>query len=425
MLFYVVFGIMEPAYILPVSFFGGESMTRKSSAMILALMIFASALFSGCDFDYFDYFEGDDRYFFDSVSGNMLFTEHNDYSYVVTDTSELLKYSVKNTLDETETEIYNRLVYMIDNFELSYDFENITNDQFKKAYYAVLYDHPEYFWLGQNYIYSLRTFGDYSTFHVEPKVFSSDPKEIKQAQREFDKVLGNIVSAAKSQEDIFSQVRYVHDYIIDNTAYDMATIELVDSGEEYDFLRAVTAYGCLVEHKAICSGYSAAFQLVMQRLNLECGRVNGTRVSEKGPHQWNYLGIGGEYYYIDLTWDDPVRSNGEETRTYEYFLISESDLAYTHTLNGDLPVPECTGTRFNYYRYCGLYFEEYDYRYIKAAADLLKDDRCVTLKYSTPEELQKAVDDLITDQHIFDIDYINSKVSYSVSSSGCILTIYY
>ena len=135
--------------------------------------------------------------------------------------------------------------------------------------------------------------------------------------------------------------------------------------------------------------------------------------------------LDGEYYYIDLTWDDPIRSNGEETRTYEYFLISESDLAYTHTLNGDLPVPECTGTRFNYYRYCGLYFEEYDYRYIKAAADLLKDDRCVTLKYSTPEELQKAVDDLITDQHIFDIDYINSKVSYSVSSSGCILTIYY
>lgn len=384
-----------------------------------------TAFLSGCSDLGFDNFDVGDIFSFDSVSEDMPFTEHHEVSYVVTDTSERIKYSVKNTLDEKQTEIYNRLVYMIDNYELSYDFENITNDDFKKAYYGVLYDHPEYFWLGQNYTYALKTFGDYSTFHVEPKVFSSDTEEIKQARKKLEAEVELIVRNARAQGNIFSQVRYVHDYMIDNTTYDMATIGVVDSGEEYDFLRAVTSYGCLVEKKAICSGYSAAFQLIMQELGLECGRVNGTRVSEEGSHQWNYVGIDGEYYYTDVTWDDPVRENGEESRTYEYFLISDSDLAYTHTADGVLPVPECTGTRYNYYRYCGLYFEEYDFRYAEAAADLLKDDNYFTMKFSAPEQLQAAVKDLITEQHVFDIDYINGSVAYSTSSSGCILNVYY
>lgn len=400
-------------------------MIRKRIPLISGTLILLILMLSGCSIDLgFDIFDGN-RHSDDSESGYIWLTDPEEYSYVVTDTSERFEYSVKNTLDESQTEIYNRLVYMIENYELSLDFENTSNDEFRKAYYAVLYDHPEFFWLGQNYAYSQRTLGDYSTLHVEPKVFSSDTDEIKRAQTMLENAADSIVRNAKAQGGIFYQVRYVHDYIIDNTTYDSEALELVASGENYGLLNASTAYGCLVENRAVCSGYSAAFQLVMKKMGIECGRVNGTRISESGTHQWNYLCLDGEYYFIDVTWDDPIKSDGQESRTYEYFLISDTDLAYTHTPDGELPAPVCSGTRYNYYRYTGLYFEEYDFGYIRAAADLLRDDSFLTVKFSSPELLQIAEQDLLTEQRIFDIEYISGSISYSISSSGCILNIYY
>ena len=419
---------MESAYNMSVLFLGGEGMSRKKIFLFFSAAAAMTYFLSGCGidslFDFSDSSRGSD-YSIASESYDTQFSEPYEYANIYNDTKEDQEYSVKNTLNEDQTEIYNRLINMIENYELSFDFENTVNDDFKKAYYGVLYDHPEYFWLGQNYSYTQKSIGDYSTLHIEPKTFSNDTDEIRAAREKLEGAAELLAQAAKAQEDVFFQVKYVHDSIIDSTLYDSDAIELISSGKEYGLLNASTAYGCLVENKAICSGYSAAFQLVMQKLGIECGRVNGTRISESGSHQWNYLCLDGEYYYIDVTWDDPIKSDGEESKTYEYFLLSDSNLEYTHTADGALPVPVCSGTRYNYYRYTGLYFDEYNFGYIRAAADLLKDDSFFTVMFSSPEELQAAVDELIVRQHIFDIEYISGSISYSVSSSGCILTVYY
>ena len=72
-----------------------------------------------------------------------------------------------------------------------------------------------------------------------------------------------------------------------------------------------------------------------------------------------------------------------------------------------------------------LYFEEYDFDDIRVAADLMYDDRALTVKYSSPDVLSEAKRELIDNKRIFDIDYIGGGVTYSVSSSGCILNISY
>ena len=350
---------------------------------------------------------------------------HNTESYVPDDTMEKYRYSLKNTLNDEQTDLYNRLVILLEEYTTSFDFENITTEDFKTAYYAVLYDHPEFFWTARNYSYSTRESDGHSELHVEPVLLSSDTGMIKQAYETVDGIAQSIADEAAAQGDFYSVVKYVHDRLIDTTVYDHAAVDQITSGNDEGFIAAATPYGCLVSHKAVCSGYSSAFQLIMHKLGIGCGLVNGKRSTEEGAHQWNYVCLDGEYYYMDLTWDDPIREDGQDTRTYEFFLISDDDLARTHTADGELPVPECSGTRYNYYIYNGLYLDYYDFDAVKAAADMFRDDNAFSVKFSSPDALRTALYELIDEQHIFDIDYINSGIKYSVSVSGCILSVSY
>ena len=394
---------------------------RKHKLIVPALCCFALCLFTGCRISITLPF-GSDQSSYNGVTGVKSLSVPPDYS--VADNMEHYDYSHKSALTEQQMEVYNLLIYMLDHKQDSFNFENIENDDFKEAYYAVLYDHPEYIRTGFNYTYSVRTIGGYAQFNAKPSLLFDDPHDMEKAEQDLEAVVSSVVSAAKAQPDPYYMIKYVHDYIIDNTVYDIESLEDDRSSEE-GLLPASTAYGCLVQRKAVCSGYSAAFQLIMQRLGFECGRINGTRITETGAHQWNYVGVDGEYYFMDLTWDDPITSDGGENRAYDFFMITDADLAYTHVSDRTLPQPVCRGIRYNYFYYNGLYFDEYDFRYVSDAAQRMREDNGFSVKFSTPDQTQRAVEDLVENQRIFRLDFIKGGITYSVSTSGCILSINY
>ncbi len=411
---------------------------KKCKNILLAGLCLCSVLLTGGCSISFDFSFGNSsasRPQGSSLFGNSSYSDFSEFSENSLDNASRLdelekKFvyyptSVRNTLNDEEQELYRRIVSRIENGDLTFEFEDLSNDVFKAAYYAVLYDHPEYFWLGRNYTYTTSTRGDYTKILVEPSLFSDDAAVIKKARESLEQTVKKITAGAAQEKDLYHKVKYVHDYIIDNTVYDMAALTAINEGTEDGTLHAATVYGCLVEQKAVCSGYAAAFQLVMQRLGIECGRINGVRFAESDAHQWNFVCLDDEYYYIDVTWDDPVKKDGTQTRTYEYFLITDTDLARTHTKDDDLPAPVCSGTKYNFYVYNDLYFEEYDFAYIQMAADKMAADSALTVKFSSEEILEQAKTDLIDNQRIFSIGYIQGSISYSVSSSGCILNISY
>ena len=382
----------------------GEFM--KTTKMFFIVIIFAAVtiMINGCSLDFL--MDENDRYE-ESVrivnskneEGSKLSQKNTKKNYVVTDTSETKEYSMKNTLNEEQTEIYNRLVYDIEAYKTEFEFENISDNDLKAAYYAVLDDHPEYFWMGKSFSYSVSTFEDYSAITASPNCMSKDPDKIKALQSGVSNIVDQIVENASAKSDPYEKLLYVHDYIIDHTTYDSETLYLINANQNEGLLNASTVYGCLVEHKAICSGYASAFQLIMKELDIE---------AEPEP-----------------AWDDPVKENNEPSKTYEYFLISDDDLFRTHTLDNERPVPECKGTRYNYYVYNGLYFEEYDFRYIEDIAEIEPERGVISVKFSTKEQRDIAINDLITNMNIFSIPYVNGGVSYTQSASGLILTIKY
>lgn len=64
---------------------------------------------------------------------------------------------------------------------------------------------------------------------------------------------------------------------------------------------------------------------------------------------WNTVLIDGEWYQIDVTWDDLDTSNPMNNGIrYNYFNLSSSKMAADgyHTPDGTLYVPECISNKY-------------------------------------------------------------------------------
>lgn len=66
--------------------------------------------------------------------------------------------------------------------------------------------------------------------------------------------------------------------------------------------RKYDAEGCLLDGKAVCSGYSEAFYIMAEQCGLDAFKAwNG---KGDGDHAWNKVKIDGKWYNVDPTWAD-------------------------------------------------------------------------------------------------------------------------
>ena len=114
----------------------------------------------------------------------------------------------------------------------------------------------------------------------------------------------------------YDKIKKFHDYIINNTSFDLETADK-DSRNK---TQSHTAYGLITNHKAICGGYSDIMSIYLYFLNIPNYRISTS------DHVWNLVYIDGKWLHLDLTWDDPVMSDGSEQLLYDYFLINTETL---------------------------------------------------------------------------------------------------
>jgi hypothetical protein len=88
------------------------------------------------------------------------------------------------------------------------------------------------------------------------------------------------------------------------TSYD----EEEEFNESPEISDSYKAYGALVNGKATCSGYAKAFDLLAKSCGLSTTIVTGTARNSSGieaPHAWNQIYLDGDWYNVDVTWEDP------------------------------------------------------------------------------------------------------------------------
>ena len=135
--------------------------------------------------------------------------------------------------------------------------------------------------------------------------------EITYLNKVADKIIKENITSNMSDED---KIKTLHDYIINKTEYDKVRNDTGTSNYQSN-----TAYGALVENKAICSGYADAMAILLDKLN-----IKNFKIASK-THVWNAVYINNQWLHLDLTWDDPVSDRGP-ILDHKYFLITTQEL---------------------------------------------------------------------------------------------------
>lgn len=117
-----------------------------------------------------------------------------------------------------------------------------------------------------------------------------------------------------SSKNVKENIKIFHDYIINNTKYDSSNT----TGRSD--INSSTAYGVLLEGTGICSGYADAMSLFLEKMNVKNYRISSNT------HVWNLVYVEGAWLHLDLTWDDPITSDGSDMLSNKYFLIDTNAL---------------------------------------------------------------------------------------------------
>jgi len=128
----------------------------------------------------------------------------------------------------------------------------------------------------------------------------------------------------KKDDDDFENLKRIHDYIINNTKYD---VERNDNGDSK--YQSFNAYGPAVEGYATCNGYADLMAIILSKLGYKNFKVATTanEISYKSNgHVWNAVLIDDEWLHLDLTWDDPVSIDGKNYLYHKYFLVSTEEM---------------------------------------------------------------------------------------------------
>ncbi len=170
------------------------------------------------------------------------------------------------------------------------------------------------------------------------------PEEMSNMNRASEAAANEIMKGVTAGMTEYDKLKYFHDYLIRNCESDIS--------DPY----ANTIYGALVRGVALCEGYAKSFSYLCNKAGIENMIITG-ETSEH--HMWNMVKVEGNWYHIDVTWDNP---EGELSRLYpdmvlyQYFMVTDSVIENDHKITSiGYEPPQAFSTKENYFHKEKLY----------------------------------------------------------------------
>lgn len=204
-----------------------------------------------------------------------------------------------------------------------------------------IYDNPDLFWIDMNY--KMVDLGRFTIMMFDSKYEDLDVKKdaIEDAA---DSIIDMLIDR---EDDEYTRVLKIHDWICDNVQYGAAA----DTSDQ-------DIYGALIKKTTRCAGYAKLFTYLLERANIESEVISGVAVDETNeriPHAWNLVYIDDEAYYFDITWNDE-----DSYISYDWFGVTYGEFSKTHfPSNGYLWNKDATATAANYHIKNRQYIKEF------------------------------------------------------------------
>ena len=250
--------------------------------------------------------------------------------------------------------VYNGLLEMNREIEVP----DLSSDELRQVLDAVLYDHPEIFWLSSNHVRLSRM--DEESFLLVDYIGNKEKIEDMKGRIE------SLASSCWADCDVeamsnVDKVKRAHDWLLDYVSYDKGSSD--DDVREKQNINST-----FLDRRTVCTGYSKGLKYLLDMVNCPCIMVAGDGIQKntKESHVWDIVKCEDSYYNIDVTWDDVYEENEhlqnlEDFHFYTYFLCDDLMFSQTHLpedTSGRLPA--CNDPNGYYYRSTNHYLETDD-----------------------------------------------------------------
>lgn len=205
-------------------------------------------------------------------------------------------------------------------------------------------DHPEHFWISNQFAMSYYTPGQYVGVILYITLCGTErTNAVAQVEAAADVILAGIRPGMTD----YKKELYIHDALAAHITY-------LDNSNAHDI------YGAMVLGAAVCEGYAKAFQYMLRQVGIQSYIATGYG---GGRHAWNYVRLADRYYLTDLTWND----QGDEIY-HAYFNVTDAMLEEDHTTDTEIyPLPVCNSRDAFYFEGTDQYLDSYD---VNAVANL-------------------------------------------------------
>ncbi len=329
-------------------------------------------------------------------------------------------YSYKQ-LTEPEKTLYVEILRAVSEYQEDVTVSSIDKDEINKIFQCVLNDHPEIFYV-DGYTYTQYTLGDVLKKITFSATYCMDKAEKEERQTQIDNYVNQFLEQMPKEADDYTKVKYIYEYIIENTEYDANTADNQNICSVF------------LNHKSVCQGYAKATQYLLQQVDIPAALILGAVDGGEG-HAWNLVQIDKEWYYVDTTWGDAsyqavgVKQDYPKqkipTINYDYLCVTTEQLCKTHQIDNVVEPPICNAMDANYYVREGLYVTAVDEAQLERIFQdgYEKGSTFVTLKCASLDIYRQLQEMLITNQAIFHylncpegvVSYTDNEKQYSMS----------
>ena len=180
----------------------------------------------------------------------------------------------------------------------------------KEILLTLIYDNPQFYWIGDdNTVFSSSYSSSGSTLRSYTVKFVVNPEyrsaQTRQEANDFLKEdVDRFYGILSEKQGEFFKLAALNDTLCGETKYDVQRINPDNA----------TLLGCLRDNVCVCDGYSKAFMFLSNTLGIADTVKATTR-----DHAWNAVELDGEWFYIDVTFNDVIFNGSVDNDNSDYW----------------------------------------------------------------------------------------------------------
>jgi len=201
------------------------------------------------------------------------------------------------------------------NLQDSFAVPMLSNKELSDIYFMIRMDCPEIFY---SVSFTYQFYPDSSAVEMKPRYLFTKNK-IKEHRQAMESRVKKLAHQAADLDEKGKEL-FIHDFIVKNVKYDKLK-------KEYSH----EIIGALGNGVAVCEGIAKAVKILCDELKLWCIIAVSEANPDKGiryRHAWNVIRIGGQYYHLDVTFDNTLSK--EDTVRYDYVNLSDKQIFRDH-----------------------------------------------------------------------------------------------